>query len=130
MSSTILIADDDPGIGAALQLLFELNGLAVEAVRTPGEALERVKRGDVRVVIHDMNFSRGETTGEEGLACFRDLRREAPDLAVILMTSWGAPDARATMLREGAAAYLTKPWDDEGLVALVRGLLRGNELHG
>ena len=72
-SNPILVADDDRGVGDALQLLFELNGLFAEAVHTPLAALERVRQGDVRVVIHDMNFSRGETSGDEGLALFRDL---------------------------------------------------------
>jgi DNA-binding response OmpR family regulator len=39
------------------------------------------------------------------------------------MTSWPAPTTRALVLQEGATAYLTKPWDDRSLVALVRRLL-------
>lgn len=122
-SGTILVADDDPGVGGALQLLFELNGQFAEAVRTPLDAMARVRRGGVRIVIHDMNFSRGETSGDEGLALFRHLRREAPEVAVIPMTSWPAPDTRALVLQEGAIAYLTKPWDDRSLIALVQGLV-------
>jgi DNA-binding response OmpR family regulator len=57
------------------------------------------------------------------LALFRDVRREAPEVAVIPMTSWPAPTTRALVLQEGATAYLTKPWDDRSLVALVRRLL-------
>ena len=121
-SATILVADDDAGVRGALQLLFELNGLTAEVVPTPRDALERVKRGGVRVVIHDMNFSRGETSGDEGLALFRELRREAPGLSVILMTAWPAPSIRASVLRAGATAYLMKPWDDESLVAMVQRL--------
>jgi len=71
------------------------------------------------VVIHDINFSRGETSGEEGLALFRDLRREAPEVALIQMTSWPAPATGALLLQEGATAYLTEPWDDRSLVALL-----------
>jgi DNA-binding NtrC family response regulator len=119
----ILVLDDDPGVGQALQLLFELNGLAAEFMRAPAVALERVRRGGVRVVIQDMNFTRGETSGDEGLAFFRSTRREAPQVSSILMTSWHAPETSAAVLREGAAAYLTKPWDDEGLLALVVALL-------
>jgi DNA-binding NtrC family response regulator len=122
-SNTVLVADDDPGVGGALQLLFELNGLFAEVVQTPLDAIERVRQGDIRVVIHDMNFSWGETSGDEGLALFRDLRREAPKVAVILMTSWPTPGAGALVLQEGAIAYLTKPWDDRSLLALVEGLL-------
>jgi DNA-binding NtrC family response regulator len=122
-SKTILVADDDPGVGGALQLLFELNGLIADVVHTSLETMERVRQGDVCIVIHDMNFSRSETSGDEGLALFRDLRREAPEVAVILMTSWPAPGIGSLVLQEGAAAYLTKPWDDRSLVALVQRLI-------
>jgi DNA-binding NtrC family response regulator len=122
-SNTVLIADDDRGVGGALHLLFELNGLFAEVVHTPLAAMERVRQGDVRIAIHDMNFSRGETSGDEGLALFRAVRREAPEVAVILMTSWAAPGTRALVLQEGATAYLTKPWDDRSLLALVQRLL-------
>jgi DNA-binding NtrC family response regulator len=121
--NTVLVADDDHGVGGALQLLFELNGLFVDVVHTPLDAMERVRQGDVRIVIHDMKFSRGETSGDEGLALFRDVRREAPEVAVILMTSWPAAGTHALVLQEGATAYLTKPWDDRSLLALVQRLL-------
>jgi DNA-binding NtrC family response regulator len=122
-SGTILVADDDAGVLGALQLLFELNGIAAEVVRTPRDAIARVRRGGVRVVIHDMNFSRGETSGDEGLGLLRELRRESPEVSVILMTSWPAPGTRASVLQAGATAYLMKPWDDETLVAMVQRLL-------
>jgi CheY-like chemotaxis protein len=99
--------------------------VAVDLLTRPNgrHAIERVRHGGVRVVIHDMNFSRGETSGAEGLALFRELRREAPGVSVILMTSWPAPGARASVLQAGATAYLMKPWDDESLVAMVQRLL-------
>jgi len=128
--SVVLVVDDDPGVGGALQLLLDLYGFAAEVARTPDRALARVRGGGVGIVIHDMNFTRGETSGDEGLAFFRDVRREAPAVAMILMTSWHAAATRDAVLREGAAAYLTKPWDDEGLVALVRALLDGKPLSG
>jgi DNA-binding NtrC family response regulator len=122
-ANIILIVDDDAGVAAALHLLFELHGLIAEVARTPREAMERVKRGGVRVVIHDMNFTRGETRGDEGLALFRDLRRDARGISVILLTAWPSPATGASVLQEGAAAYLMKPWDDERLVAMIHGLL-------
>jgi DNA-binding response OmpR family regulator len=121
---TILIADDDHAIAAALVVLFELYDFHADAVHTPADALERVRQSDVCLVVHDMNFSKGDTSGIDGLSLFHALRREAPKLPLILMTSWPSSDTSALVLREGAAAYLVKPWDDERLVALVRGLVR------
>ncbi len=114
---TILIADDQPAVLAALQLLFELDGLPVALAGSPAEALGRIGRGDVGVVVQDMNFAAAEIDGRSGVALFRELRRAAP---VILMTSWPSAALGEQLVREGAVAYLQKPWDDDQLLRLVR----------
>lgn len=119
----VLVADDEPTITLALQLLFELGHLRVAAVHTPREALDRVASGGVRLVVHDLNFSRAQTGGAEGLALLRALRHEDPRLPVIVLTSWPLDAMRARLLREGASACRAKPWDDADLLALVRSLL-------
>jgi len=123
LAPIVLIADDDPSITMALQLLFELHGLLTEAAHTPGQILERVARGGVGLVVHDMNFSRSTTSGAEGLSLFRTLRQRAPKLPIVLITSWGNAGMRALVLEEGASAYLTKPWDDAALLSLAVRLL-------
>ena len=66
---TILIADDDHAIAAALLVLFELHDFHADAVHTPADALERVRRGDVCLVVHDMNFSKGDTRASPDCRC-------------------------------------------------------------
>jgi DNA-binding NtrC family response regulator len=121
----VLVVDDDPAITMALQLLFELHGMSAEVARSPADTIDRVSRGGLHLVVHDMNFSNADTTGTDGLALFRALRRLSPRLPVILITSWPQADMSTRVLREGAAAYLAKPWDDEHLIALALGLTRG-----
>jgi DNA-binding NtrC family response regulator len=118
----VLVVDDDPAITMALQLLFELHGLSAEVARSPADTIDRVSRGGLHLVVHDMNFSNADTTGTDGLALFRALRRLSPRLPLILITSWPQADMSARVLREGAVAYLGKPWDDEQLVALASGI--------
>jgi CheY-like chemotaxis protein len=117
--SIILVADDDPAVTLALLLTFELRGLVAESTHTPAETVQRVARGGVRLVVHDMNFSKEDTSGADGLALLRELRRTATSLPVILITSWPAAGMSARALQEGAAAVLAKPWDDEQLVSLA-----------
>ena len=116
----ILVADDEAPITTALQLLFDLNGLPAEVAHSPAETLARVVRGGVTLVVHDLNFSRGETGGADGIALFRALRKVAPGLPVVVMTSWPAQRTATLLAGEGVSAYLMKPWDDAELVALVR----------
>jgi DNA-binding NtrC family response regulator len=122
--SRVLIVEDQPAVAHALEVLFGLHGIPCEVASGPGEALERVATGDVGVVLQDMNFSRSATSGAEGAALFRDVRRVDPEMPVLLMTAWTSLETAVELVREGATDYLAKPWDDEKLVASVRNLLR------
>ena len=96
--ATVLIIDDNPAIGAALSLLL---------------------REPVDLVIQDMNFSTDTTSGDEGALLFRAIRRQAPDLPVILLTGWTRLESAVELVKAGAADYLAKPWDDTKLLATV-----------
>ena len=70
-----------------------------------------------------MNFSADTTSGEEGVALFREIRARHPDLPVILLTAWTHLDAAVDLIKSGAADYLAKPWDDRKLVTAVQNLI-------
>jgi DNA-binding NtrC family response regulator len=124
--SIILVVDDQPAVRTALELLFDVHGLAVETAASPKEALARVERGGVGLVVQDMNYASNATSGEEGVALFRAIRARAPRMPVVLLTAWTSLETAVQLVKEGAADYLSKPWDDDKLVATVRTLL---ELH-
>jgi DNA-binding NtrC family response regulator len=127
----VLIVEDQPAVSTALQVLFEIRGIPCIAARTPEEAL-RVLEGDaggtVGVALQDMNFRPEATSGEEGVALFREIRRRDPGLPILLITAWTSLETAVQLVKEGAADYLAKPWDDEKLLASVRNLLRLREL--
>jgi DNA-binding NtrC family response regulator len=122
--STVLIVEDEEAVAQALELLLELHDLPCRLVRTPAEALRAVASGTVGVVVQDMNFRAGETSGAEGVALFRALRKADNALPVLLMTAWTSLETAVSLVKEGAADYFAKPWDDAKLVSSVRNLLR------
>jgi DNA-binding NtrC family response regulator len=122
--STVLIVEDDPAVAQALALLLDLHDIPSRVARTPAEALAAVGEGRIRLVVQDMNFRPGATSGEDGAALFRALRRADPALPVLLMTAWTSLETAVALVREGAADYFGKPWDDTKLVAAVRNLTR------
>jgi DNA-binding NtrC family response regulator len=124
----ILIVDDQPAMREALELLFDVHGLAALSAATPEEALALIKREDVGLVIQDMNFQDGETSGEGGMALFRSIHALDPELPVLLMTAWTSLEAAVALVKDGAADYFAKPWNDDKLVTSVRTLLRLREL--
>lgn len=119
----VLLVEDQPAVARALEVVLGLGGVAVRTATSPAEALEILAQEPIGVVVQDMNFTPGATSGEEGIELFRELRRREPSLPVVLLTAWTSLEAAVALTREGAADYLAKPWNDEVLVARVRHLL-------
>src|SRR5436305_12240820 len=126
----VLIVEDQPAVATALQVLFEIRGMPCTVARSPEEALRRLDAApeEVGVVLQDMNFSPEATSGEEGIALFREVKRRDPGLPVLLLTAWTSLETAVQLVKEGASDYLAKPWDDEKLLASVRNLLRLRDL--
>jgi DNA-binding NtrC family response regulator len=123
MMPRVLIVEDQPAVAKALRMLFDLNDIDAESTASADGAVRAVERGDVDVVLQDMNFAPGATSGEEGIALFRRLREADPQLPVVLLTAWTSLETAVQLVKEGATDYLAKPWDDAKLVATVRQLM-------
>ncbi len=121
---TILVIDDSEAVRTALEVLLSLEGARVEGAASPAAGLDRLAQGGVDLVIQDMNFRREATSGEEGVALFRAIRRAHPDVPVVLLTAWTQLQTAVELVRAGAADYLAKPWDNDRLVTTVRNLLQ------
>ncbi|HEX8479712.1 MAG TPA: response regulator, partial [Telluria sp.] len=84
---TVLIIDDNAAVAMALDVLFSLHDIAALRAASPEEGLAFLSTEPVDLVIQDMNFTHDTTSGEEGVALFRAIRRQYPDLPVILLTA-------------------------------------------
>ena len=99
---TVLIIDDNAAVAVALDVLFSLHDIASISAASPEEGLAILGREPVDLVIQDMNFTADTTSGEEGTALFREIRKRHPDLPVILLTAWTHLDAAVDALRDEA----------------------------
>lgn len=115
----VLVVDDNPDILEALDLLLSLHGYQVETANNKKQALMVVACQSINLVIQDMNFEHGVTSGDEGKHLFRELRALKPDLPVILITAWTQLETAVELVKAGATDYLQKPWDDIKLLELV-----------
>jgi len=120
----VLIVDDQPAVVQALRVLCELNDIPCRSASSPDEAESVVSAEKLGAVIQDMNFDRNETSGDAGVELFRTIQEIQPGVPVLLMTAWASLETAVQLVKEGAADYLEKPWDDEKLVATLRNLLR------
>jgi DNA-binding NtrC family response regulator len=124
----VLIVEDQSPVATAIAIALELGELEPVTVSGPSEALAILERGGIDLVIQDMNFTPGATSGTEGIELFRTIRERYPQLPVLLMTAWASVDTAVQLMKEGAGDYLTKPWDDERLLTSVRNLLKIGDL--
>jgi len=115
----ILVVDDNPDILEALELLLSLHGYTVLTAENEKEALLAVSHQRVDLVIQDMNFAQGITSGKEGKSLFNALKALNNDLPIILITAWTQLETAITLVKGGATDYLQKPWDDTKLLELV-----------
>ncbi|MFC6222641.1 sigma-54-dependent transcriptional regulator [Hymenobacter artigasi] len=113
-----LIVDDDLAIRTSLKLLLKQAGYPAQAVATPAEALAAVRETPPRLVLLDMNFAL-DTSGHDGLALLAQLKAEAPQLPVILITGWGSIELAVAGMKAGAAEFVTKPWHNDSLLQTI-----------
>ncbi|HET9554687.1 MAG TPA: response regulator transcription factor [Anaeromyxobacteraceae bacterium] len=125
MSERILVIEDDPSILRGLQLNLGMEGYAVRSA-TDGEtglALARAERFDLLVV--DVMLPR-----LGGLDVIRELRRDDPDLPVLILSAKGQESDKVAGLQLGADDYMVKPFSLKELLARIDALLRRRRARG
>lgn len=116
----ILIADDQPDVLEALRLLLKCEGYQIETVKSPAAALKSVEARDFSLVLIDLNYTRDTTSGQEGLDLLNKLQALDSSLPVVVMTAWASVDLAVEAMRRGARDFITKPWDNPRLLAIVK----------
>ena len=116
----ILLADDQPDVIEALRLLLKSEGYATEGAKSPGAVIKAVEANDYALVLMDLNYARDTTSGQEGLELLERLQTLDATLPVVVMTAWASVDLAVEAMRRGARDFITKPWDNPRLLAVVR----------
>ena len=116
----VLVADDQPHILEAVELLLEPQGIHADCVRSPQLLLEALGQSDYDVLLIDLNYTRDTTSGQEGLDLLARLLEIDPRLPVIVMTAWGNIDLAVESIKRGARDFVQKPWENERLISLIR----------
>ncbi len=120
----ILIVDDSPEVLLAAELVLKKKFRSVMTTTDPSHLPTLLAEHTFNVVLLDMNFTLGATSGQEGMDWLRRAQALAPDTQIILMTAYADMEAAVTAMREGAADFVVKPWDNAKLVATVSAVSR------
>lgn len=118
--NTILIVDDNPAILTALKICLAGVFTRIVTLSSTNRLVATMSEEHVDVVLLDMNFSLGVNTGQDGLFWLRTLKKLHPDTPVVLMTAYADVQLAVKGLKNGAADFVTKPWDNDELVRTLR----------
>lgn len=118
--NTILIVDDNPAILTALKICLAGVFTRIMTLSSTDRLVATMSEEHVDVVLLEMNFSLGVNTGQDGLFWLRTLKKLHPDTPVVLMTAYADVQLAVKGLKNGAADFVTKPWDNDELVRTLR----------
>ncbi|GAA0568173.1 sigma-54-dependent transcriptional regulator [Rhizomicrobium electricum] len=115
----ILVVDDEEDVLLAARLLLKRHFASVETTRNPADLPEKTRQGSFDVLLLDMNFARGADSGVEGLSWLARVLVIDPQAVVVLVTAHGDMELAVKAMKQGAADFVVKPWENERLIATL-----------
>lgn len=112
----ILTVDDDPVTCELLCEVFTREGFSATFANCGEDTLVEVARHNPDLLLTDIRMK----TRLDGLALLEIVRREYPSIPVVLMTAFGSIETAVRAVKEGAFDYISKPFNIDELVAIVR----------
>ena len=120
----ILVVDDNKSILSAVEILLQDDFEEVITIANPNQLPSLVESSEFDLILLDMNFSAGVNTGNEGLYWLSRIKELKPELEVVLFTAYGDVELAVKALKQGAADFVLKPWDNEKLKATLRNVFK------
>jgi two-component system response regulator HydG len=115
--------DDNEDILQAARLLLKRHFLTVQTLSDPAHLPTLTKRGSFDVLLLDMNFTPGADDGREGMARLAEVLEIDPGAVVVMVTAHGEVELAVEAMKKGAADFVTKPWENERLLATLMAAL-------
>ena len=123
-SGSILIVDDNKSALSALNLLLQFEFETVSCIASPNQIASEIRKKEYDIVLLDMNFSAGLNSGNEGLFWLSEIKKQAPLTEVVMITAYAEVELAVKALKQGATDFITKPWQNEKLVATLKAVLK------
>lgn len=119
-SGRVLVADDQPHILIALEILLNSQGYQTCTACDPAGVLLALQQDTFDAILMDLNYTRDTTGGAEGLELVSRIRAIDKNLRLIVMTAWSSVDLAVEAMRRGASDFVQKPWNNTTLMDKIR----------
>ena len=118
-TSKILIVDDNKNVLAALKMLLQDEFTEVHALKNPNQLLSTIREKKIDLVLLDMNFKAGTSSGNEGIYWLQEIKKHDPSIEVVMLTAYGDVELAVKALKKGACDFILKPWENDKLLATL-----------
>ncbi len=118
LKGSVLIIDDEQEVRESLEQLLTLEGYKAESASSAEEGLKEIEQKVFDLVMLDISLP-----DRSGLEVLKAIKRDNPDLGVVMITAYDSSQAAFQASKEGAESYVTKPWDNDKLLLEVRNAL-------
>jgi len=122
-TGSILIVDDEADILASLDELLKTEGYQTATASTAAEGRAKLDKEPFDLVLLDISLP-----DANGIEVLRSIKRDSPEIPVIMITAYDSSQVAFQASREGAESYITKPWDNDKLLLEIRNLLDRSRL--
>src|SRR5438105_11596646 len=116
----ILLADDQRDVLEALRILLKSEGYQTEGVTSLPGIFHALEKKEYALLLMDLNYTRDTTSGQEGLSAIPKIQEIDNTLPIVVITAWATIDLAVEAMKRGARDFVTKPWDNERLLTIVR----------
>ncbi len=123
MADTILVIEDKESMLDMLKQTLEAEGYLVVAARDGAEGIKKLTNERVGLVLTDIKLPK-----KDGFEVLKAVKDEYPLLPVIVMTAFGTIETAVKAVKQGAYDFLTKPFDTDQLLLLMRRALDASRL--
>jgi len=120
----ILIVDDKRDVLTALRLLLKTFVAEVHTATDPGAIPAMLEEQTYDTILLDMNFTQDASSGREGFLWLQRILQKDPGAVVVMITAYGGVEKAVRAMKEGAADFIVKPWNDADLVASVQAAIK------
>ena len=118
---TLLVVDDEESICFSMSEYFSQHGFKVDTAREMEEAEGLIKGTDYKVIIQDLRL--GIASHPDGIDIIKLVHERNPETRIVVLTSYGSPEAEEEARNAGADAFLRKPKPLSQVAQVVQGLI-------
>lgn len=124
----ILIIDDNKAVRMSLEMVLGDEFDRILTIGDPKLLPALLSNGDFDAVLLDMNFDNSRLDGSDGLFWLTRIKEMPQPPAVVLITAFGDIQLAVEAMKRGGDDFVTKPWDNDDLIAKVKSAIRKNRV--